>query len=56
MSGSHIEIWLEMADASWQRVVNYYDDNPIMGKGKIGLYTEDAIVQFDDVYIAPLTS
>ena len=52
MSGNHIEIWLEMADDSWQRVVNYYDNEPIMGRGRIGLYTEDAHVQFDDVYIA----
>jgi hypothetical protein len=56
MSGNHIEVWLEIADNSWQRVVNYYDDDPIIGQGKIGLYTEDASVQFDDVYISPLTS
>ena len=56
MSGNHIEIWLEMADGFWQRVVNYYDDEPIVGQGKIGLYTEDAYVQFDDIYIAPLSS
>ena len=55
MLGNHIEIWLKMADDSWQRVVNYYDDDPIIGEGKIGLYTEDANVQFDDVYISPLT-
>jgi hypothetical protein len=56
MSDKHIEIWLEMADGFWQRVVNYYDNEPIVGPGKIGLYTEDAYVQFDDVYIASLTS
>jgi Domain of Unknown Function (DUF1080) len=56
MSGNHIEIWLEMADGFWQRVVNHYDNEPIGGPGKIGLYTEDAYVQFDDVYIASLTS
>ena len=56
MSDNHIEIWLEMADGFWQRVVNYYDNEPITGPGKIGLYTEDAYVQFDDVYIASLTS
>ena len=54
MSGNHIEIWLKMVDGSWQRVVNYYDDEPIAGLGKIGLYTEDAYVQFDDVYISSL--
>jgi hypothetical protein len=56
MSGNHIEIWLEMANGFWQRVVNHYDNEPIVGPGKIGLYTEDAYVQFDDVYIASLTS
>jgi hypothetical protein len=45
-----------MADGSWQRVVNYSDNATIMGPGRIGLYTEDAYVQFDDIYIAPLTS
>ncbi|MFL6486173.1 MAG: family 16 glycoside hydrolase [Nitrososphaera sp.] len=52
MSGNHIQIWLETADGSWQRVVDYYDNMPIVGPGNIGLYTEDAHVQFDDVYIA----
>lgn len=57
MSGNHIEIWLKMVDdGSWQRVVNYYDDAPIIGLGNIGLYTEDAYVQFDDVYISPLVT
>jgi hypothetical protein len=56
MSGNHIEIWLGMADGSRQKVVNYYDNEPIVGPGKIGLYTEDASVQFDGVYIASLTS
>jgi Domain of Unknown Function (DUF1080) len=56
MSGNHIEIWLEMADGFWQRVVNHYDNEPILGPGKIGLYTEDAYVQFDDVYITSLAS
>ena len=51
ISGNHIEIWLEMADGFWQRVVNYYDNQPILGPGKIGFYTEDAYVQFDDVYL-----
>lgn len=55
MSGNHIEIWLEMPDGSMQRVVNYHDNAPIVGPGNIGLYTEDAHVQFDDVYIASLT-
>jgi hypothetical protein len=54
MSGNHIEIWLKLVDGSWQRVVNYYDDVPIVGSGNIGLYTEDAYVQFDDVYISSL--
>ena len=52
MSGNHIQIWLENADGSWQRVVDYHDNTPIVGPGNIGLYTEDAHVQFDDVYIA----
>jgi hypothetical protein len=56
MSGNDIEIWLKMADRSWQKVVNYHDDAPIVGPGSIGLYTEDAHVQFDDVYIASLSS
>jgi hypothetical protein len=56
MSGSHIEIWLKMAHGSMQRVVDYHDNAPIVGPGNIGLYTEDAHVQFDDVYIASLTS
>ena len=56
MSGNYIEIWLEMADGTMQRVVNYHDNAPIVGPGKIGLYTEDAHVQFDDVYIDSLTS
>ncbi|HJR46543.1 MAG TPA: family 16 glycoside hydrolase [Nitrososphaeraceae archaeon] len=56
MSGNHIEIWLDMADGSMQRVVNYHDNAPIVGPGNIGLYTEDAHVQFDDVYIASLNS
>jgi hypothetical protein len=56
MSDNHIEIWLEMADGSMQRVVNYHDNAQIVGPGNIGLYTEDAHVQFDDVYIASLTS
>jgi Domain of Unknown Function (DUF1080) len=55
MSGNHIEIWLEIADGSMQKVVNYYDNTPIMGSGNIGLYTEDAHVQFDDVHITSLT-
>ena len=41
---------------TWQRVVNYNDNAPIVGPGNIGLYTEDAHVQFDDVYISSLTS
>jgi hypothetical protein len=56
MSGNHIEIWLKMADGSWQSVVNYHDSTPIVGPGNIGLYTEDAYVQFDDVYIASMSS
>ncbi|MDP9015726.1 MAG: DUF1080 domain-containing protein [Thermoproteota archaeon] len=56
MSGNHIEIWLKMADGSWQKVVDYHDNAPILGPGNIGLYTEDAHVQFDDVYIAPIIS
>jgi hypothetical protein len=56
MSGNHIEVWLKMADGTVQRVVNYYDNTPITGPGNIGLYTEDALVQFDDVYIASLNS
>ena len=56
MSGNHIEIWLDRADGSMQRVVNYHDNAPIVGPGNIGLYTEDAHVQFDDVYIASLNS
>jgi hypothetical protein len=56
ISGNHIEIWLDMADGSMQRVVNYHDNAPIGGPGNIGLYTEDAHVQFDDVYIASLNS
>jgi hypothetical protein len=56
MSGNHIEIWLEATDGSMQRVVNYHDNAQIVGPGNIGLYTEDAHVQFDDVYIASLTS
>jgi Domain of Unknown Function (DUF1080) len=56
MSGNHIEIWLKMADGTIQRVVNYHDNAPITGPGNIGLYTEDAHVQFDDVHIDSLTS
>ncbi len=56
MSGNHIEIWLKMADGSWQKVVDYHDNAPILGPGNIGLYTEDAHVQFDDVYLAPIIS
>ena len=56
MSGNHIEIWLKMAHGPMQRVVDYHDNAPIVGPGNIGLYTEDAHVQFDDVYIALLTS
>lgn len=56
MSGNHIEIWLKMADGTIQRVVNYQDNAPITGPGNIGLYTEDAHVQFDDVHIDSLTS
>jgi hypothetical protein len=56
MCGNHIEIGLEMAEGSMQKVVDYYDNMPIEGPGNIGLYTEDAHVQFDDVYIASLNS
>ena len=56
MSGNHIEIWLKMADGSMQRIVNYNDNAPIVGPGNIGLYTEDAHVQFDDVYITSIRS
>ena len=56
MFGNHIEIWLKMADGSWQKVVDYHDNAPILGPGNIGLYTEDAHVQFDDVYLAPINS
>ena len=56
ISGNYIEIWLKMADESWQRVVNYHDNAPIVGPGNIGLYTEDAYVLFDDVYITSLSS
>ncbi|HJU34039.1 MAG TPA: family 16 glycoside hydrolase [Nitrososphaera sp.] len=52
MSGNHIEIWLKMADESWQQVIDYRDNSPMVGPGNIGLYTEDAHVEFDDVYIA----
>jgi hypothetical protein len=52
MSGNHIEIWLEMAEGSWQKVVDYWDNTPIVGPGNIGLYTEDAHVNFDDFYIS----
>ncbi len=55
MSDNHIEIWLKMADGSWQSVVDYYDKTPIVGPGNIGLYTEDAHVQFDDVYITSIS-
>jgi hypothetical protein len=56
MSGNHIEIWLKVADGSWLTVVDYHDDTPIVGPGNIGLYTEDAHVQFDDVYITSIRS
>ncbi len=56
MSGNHIEIWLKMPDGSWQTFVDYYDNEPIVGPGNIGLYTEDAHVQFDDVYITSISS
>ena len=56
MSGSHIEIWLKMTDGSWQKVVDYHDNAPILGPGNVGLYTEDAHVKFDDVYLAPIIS
>ncbi len=56
MSGNHIEIWLKGADGSWQGVVDYHDDLQIVGPGNIGLYTEDAHVQFDDVYITSIRS
>jgi hypothetical protein len=56
MSGNHIEVWLEMAEGSWQKVVDYRDTTPIIGPGNIGLYTEDAHVNFDDVYITSLNS
>jgi hypothetical protein len=53
MSGNHIEIWLELEEyGPWQKVVDYHDDLPIVGPGHIGLYTEDAHVQFDDIHIA----
>ena len=56
MSGNHIEIWLKMADGSWQSVVDYHDNTPIVGPGIIGLYTVDAYVLFDDVYITSISS
>jgi Domain of Unknown Function (DUF1080) len=55
MSGNHIEIWLKMADGSWQSVVDYHDKTPIVGPGNIGLYTEDAYVLFDNVYITSIS-
>jgi hypothetical protein len=37
---------------SWKKVVDYYDmNNPIEGAGRVGLYNEDAYVQFDNVYL-----
>jgi hypothetical protein len=56
MSVNHIEILLEVEDGSWQSIVDYHDDTPIVGPGNIGLYTEDAHVQFDDVYITSIGS
>jgi len=55
MIGGHIEISLKIA-GNWQTVIDFTDQHPIDGPGKVGLYTEDAYVQFDSVYLTPLNS
>src|SRR5215211_987107 len=51
MVDNHIEEWLKVG-LSWKKVVDYYDrNNPIEGPGRVGLYNEDAHVQFDNVYL-----
>ena len=51
MVDNHIEVWLKVG-LSWKNVVDYYDrNNPIEGPGRVGLYNEDAHVQFDNVYL-----
>jgi hypothetical protein len=51
MVDNHIEVWLKVG-LSWKKAVDYYDtNNPIEGPGRVGLYNEDAHVQFDNVYL-----
>jgi hypothetical protein len=51
MVDNHIEVWLKVG-LGWKKVVDYYDrNNPIEGPGRVGLYNEDAHVQFDNVYL-----
>jgi hypothetical protein len=52
MTGNLIEISLKIA-GKWQKVVDFADPNPLTGPGKLGLYTEDAYVQFDNICLTP---
>src|ERR671923_1579560 len=55
MVDNHIEVWLKVG-WSWKKVVDYYDmNNPIEGAGRVGLYNEDAHVQFDNVYLTRIS-
>lgn len=49
--GNHITVWVD-----GKKAIDYYDSTISAGMetGSIGLYTEDAAVSFDNVFITPL--
>jgi hypothetical protein len=53
MQGNHIQVYVNSL-----KVADYIDNtmsHTLSNPGAVGLYTEDAHVQFDDVYISPLS-
>jgi hypothetical protein len=52
MQGTRITVWIDGI-----QVADYVDSKePLLQSGAVGLYTEDAYVQFDNVKIVPLTA
>lgn len=51
--GNHIQVWID-----GNLVVDFVDQNmaPQLASGSINMYTEDARVNFDNIYISVLTS
>lgn len=53
MQGIHIQVYIDK-----DKVIDYFNNtiyNTLFQSGAIRLYTEDANVQFDDVYVSSLS-